>query len=122
MGEGGAWAIVLGIHPVFKSFSINMQEEDMEKLGIRKYRYFAMTVGTEQVSHGEKEMAVADKRMLKVFYGSYPFLVDKGTWIAFDHPDGYLCIDIFGWYDFTDTAAEAGVCEGTQVFVSSLIE
>jgi len=27
------WAIVLGIHPVFKNFSINMQEGDMEKLG-----------------------------------------------------------------------------------------
>jgi len=95
---------VLKINPVFSSFSINVSQGDMESIDIRQNRFFEMEV----VKSGKK---------LNIFYGCYPFFVEKDTWIAYDHPDGFTSVSIFGWFDVKNPAGIADVNEDDEVII-----
>ncbi|KAJ5078313.1 phospholipase-related [Anaeramoeba ignava] len=102
--QNGAQGVVVDMDLVYGSFSLNFSAEDMKKLNIGLGKWFDFSVdGSNTKFHA--------------YYGSYPFFVEKGSWITYDDPDGLLCFEILNYYQVISAIETAGVSIGTKVFI-----
>lgn len=81
---------LVGVSDEFGHLCIDAQPELLTAAGCAVNREFRLEA---EKAVGE----VATRWARAVQYVSYPFIVPPGTWIAYDHPDGYLIITVSGW-------------------------
>jgi pimeloyl-ACP methyl ester carboxylesterase len=96
--EGGAYAVVKYIHPVYGNMNINFIEKDLKKLGIQKRTSFKLTFKDKQVS---------------VFWGDAYGDVPKGEWIAFVTANGTLEVA----RNFENAGKTLGCKVGDKIFI-----
>lgn len=92
---------LVGVSDEFGSLCIDAQPELLTAAGCVVNREFRL-----EVDNTADEEVVAWAR--DVQYVTYPFIVPRGTWIAYDHPDGYLVVTISGW---TNKASGGAIVE-----------
>jgi hypothetical protein len=73
--DGGAYAVIKYIHPVYGNMEIDLIEKDLKKLEIQKGTSFKLTFKDKQVN---------------VFWGDAYGDVPKGEWVAFVTANGIL--------------------------------
>ncbi|KAJ5066056.1 monoacylglycerol lipase [Anaeramoeba ignava] len=101
--SNGLFVPVIQIDPVRSSFFLGLCSEDLAKIQIKINDYFWIKFNDKKV---------------KVFYGTYPFFVSKGSWIAYDHPDGCICVSILDYYGVHFAAKQLGLEVHSQIFIS----
>jgi hypothetical protein len=78
---------LVGLSDEFGDLYIDAQPELLSAAGCTVNHKFQLRVVGESAAGWARD----------VYYVTYPFIVPQGTWIAYDHPDGYLVVAIFGW-------------------------
>ena len=100
---------LVGVSDEFGDLYIDAQPELLSAAGCTVNHRFQLRVVGESAAGWARD----------VQYVTYPFIVPQGTWIAYDHPDGFLVVAIFGW---THKVAGGAVAElgGTTTTGTSL--
>ena len=96
--DGGAYAAVKYIHPVYGNIHIDVIDKDLDKLGIQKRTSFKLTFNDKQV---------------KVFWGDAYGDVPKGDWIAFVTANGTLEVA----RNFENAGKTLGCKVGDKIFI-----
>ncbi len=96
--DGGAYAVIKYIHPVYGNMHIDFIEKDLKKLGIQKKTTFKLTFKDKQVN---------------VFWGDAYGDVPKGEWVAFVTANGILEVA----RNFEDAAKTLGCKVNDKIFI-----
>eukprot|EP01125_Pyxidicula_operculata_P001307 TRINITY_DN11203_c0_g1_i1.p1 TRINITY_DN11203_c0_g1~~TRINITY_DN11203_c0_g1_i1.p1 ORF type:complete len:489 (-),score=92.09 TRINITY_DN11203_c0_g1_i1:79-1545(-) len=97
---------VVHIDPVFRSVYVSLDGDTLDSVGIKQGKFYQVTTPSNTT--------------LEVYFGTFPFLCPKGTWISYLHPDGFLVICIFGYYDTHNPAEMLSVQTGDTISLTPL--
>jgi len=89
--------VSLKVNPVHNSLHANILPDDLKQLGITQGKWYNIQYKNKTID---------------VYYGTYPFTVAIGSWISYDHPDGYLVVNINANNQLNNAAAQLGVVDG----------
>jgi len=91
---------------IFGSICTNVTVSDLKRLGITMNHYFEIEFLGKQT---EKK---------KIYFGCYPFFVEKMTWICFENPEGYVDISV-NTFEHRNVMKDNNLVLGDQIFVHS---
>ncbi|KNC53647.1 uncharacterized protein AMSG_11648 [Thecamonas trahens ATCC 50062] len=98
-------AVVGAVHPVHRSFVLDVTRARLGDLGHRPGKAFSLATAGESA-------------LVRVFYSTYPFGdVPADAFMAYNHPDGHIVVTQKGWYKVHTPADTLGLVPGAIVTI-----